>query len=98
MTLLNLISSIGSAINVALETITVNDYYIVTMEVKGDIQFYFVIITFCFEVFQKYSNSNSIFYPSVQYLAAKILYLHPSWKHVASVHSKGQLTLCASFQ
>ena len=43
-----------------------------------------------------FPNSNSIFYPSMEYLTTKILYPHPNWKHVASLHSKRWLAVLAS--
>ena len=37
------------------------------------------IIQFYLVVFQKYSNSNYILYPSMEYLTTKILKPHPNW-------------------
>ena len=51
---------------------------------------------FYFAVFLKNSNFNSIFYPLMEYLTTKILYSHPDWKHVATLHSKRQLGVLTS--
>ena len=56
-------------------------------------QFQLRNFVFYFEVFQKYSNSNSISYPLMEYLTTKILYPHHNWKHVVSLYSKRQLTV-----
>ena len=82
------------------------EYSLKSTEAEADIQFYFVIsysalnfsenIQLFFAIFPKNSNSNSIFYPSMEYLTTKILYHHPNWKHVASLNSKGRLTVLAS--
>ena len=64
-------------------------------EAEGGHPFLLCNFIFYFEVFQKYSNStlqfyqfNFIFYPSMKYITTKILYAHPNWEYVASLHSK----------
>ena len=89
-----------------LGTMISNSYESMVQKRKADILFtsnfiysalkFSEIIQFYLVVFQKYSNSNYILYPSMEYLTTKILKLHPNLKHVASFHSKRQLAVLAS--
>ena len=70
-------------------------FLLLCTEAKGNHPFLLCNFILCFEniqfyfaVFQKYSNSNSNFYPSMEYLTIKILFPHPNRKHVASLHYK----------
>ena len=64
-------------------------------ETEGGHPFLLRNLIFYFEVFQNYSNSNSIFYSSMEYLTTKILSPNPHRKHVASLHSKRRLVVLA---
>ena len=72
-------------------TITILGYYLHITKAKDGHPILLCNFIIYFAVFQKYSNS--IFYPLMEYLTAKILYSHPKWKHVASVHSKRRPTV-----
>ena len=62
--------------------------FLYALKFSENVQFYFA-------VFPKKSNSNSIFYSSMEYLTTKTLYPHPNQKHVALLHSKRQLVVLA---